>query len=123
MSIERTAAAAAARGVRPGLVWHSGKLRAKQTAEAYWRACNALAALLAVPDLQPDDRPERIRNRLYAEPRDLLLAGHYPHLPRLFALLLNDSGCEARFPLHGMVALRTDDGGETWMELWSLAAQ
>ena len=39
-AVERLAAAAASRGARPAGVWHSGKLRAKQTAEAFWRACN-----------------------------------------------------------------------------------
>ena len=38
------AAEAAGRGVRPELMWHSGKLRARQTAELFWRATNPLAA-------------------------------------------------------------------------------
>jgi len=38
------AADLAARGARPDVVWHSGKLRARQTAEIFWRACNALAS-------------------------------------------------------------------------------
>ena len=42
-NVDRVAALAAARGAHPVVVWHSGKLRAKQTAEAYWKACNALA--------------------------------------------------------------------------------
>ena len=50
---ERGAAEAAARGAKPVVVWHSGKLRARQTAMAYWRACNALAEFSATPDLQP----------------------------------------------------------------------
>ena len=87
-AVERLAAEAAARGVRPAVVWHSGKLRAKQTAEAFWRACNALAELSASRDLQPDDSPAWIRDRLRAEPRDLLIAGHFPHLPRLLELLV-----------------------------------
>ena len=32
--VERAAADAAARGAKPSVVWHSGKLRARQTAEA-----------------------------------------------------------------------------------------
>lgn len=122
-SVERTAAAAAARGTRPDFVWHSGKLRAKQTAEEYWRACNALSTLAATRDLQPDDPPVWIRDRLRGESRDILLAGHYPHLPGLLGLLLGDSEKGALFPLHGAVALRTDDAGETWRELWTLAAR
>ncbi len=123
-AVERLAAEAAARGARPALVWHSGKLRAKQTAEAFWRACNALADLSASRDLQPDDPPAWIRDRLRAEPRDLLIAGHFPHLPRLLALLVGGREDAApSFPLHGVVALQTADDGETWTELWRLSAE
>ena len=36
--VARLAEAAARRGARPGVVWHSGKLRSRQTAEEFWRA-------------------------------------------------------------------------------------
>ena len=115
--VERIAAEAAARGANPGIVWHSGKLRAKQTAEAFWRACNPLAELSATRDLQPDDPPQWIADRLRAETRDILIAGHFPHLPRVFALL-TASHDERAFPLHGVVALSSDDQGATWREAW-----
>jgi phosphohistidine phosphatase len=118
--VERLAAQAAARGVKPAVVWHSGKLRAKQTAEAYWRACNALADFSAARDLQPDDPPAWLRDRLRGETRDLLVAGHYPHLPRLLALLVNGDESRLDFPQHGVVALTTADEGESWKELWRL---
>ena len=122
-SVERLAGQAAARGARPQVVWHSGKLRAKQTAEIYWRACNALADFSASRDLQPDDRPMFIRDRLRHETRDILLAGHFPHLPRLLAMLTGgEDGAQAEFPLHGIVVLRTDDDGETWTEEWRVRA-
>jgi phosphohistidine phosphatase len=121
-SVDRLASRAAARGVKPGVVWHSGKLRAKQTAESFWRACNALADLSATRDLQPDDPPAWFRDRLRSEPRDVLIAGHFPHLPRLLTLLLGGPNRESAggFPLHGMVALETVDEGETWAERWRL---
>jgi phosphohistidine phosphatase len=115
---ERIAAEAAARGARPSVVWHSGKLRARQTAEIFWRACNALAEFSATRDLQPDDPPMWLRDRLRAEPRDVLIAGHFPHLPGLLRLLDPQAGS---FPQHGVVALRTNDDGETWRELWRIA--
>mgnify|MGYP000597254702 CR=1 FL=1 len=74
-SVERLASAAADLGTRPAVVWHSGKLRARQTAEAYWRACNALAEFGATRDLQSDDPPGWMRDRLRFESRDVLLAG------------------------------------------------
>ena len=113
----KAAAEAAARGARPAVVWHSGKLRARQTAQTFWRACNALAEFKASPDLQPDDPPSRIRDRLRGETRDILIAGHFLHLPRLLSLLL---GAPATFPPHGVVALESDDEGETWKEIWRI---
>jgi len=122
-AVERAAEDAAVRGARPTVVWHSGKLRARQTAEAFWRACNALAEFAATRDLQPDDPPGWMRDRLRDERRDILIAGHFPHLPRLLALLLTGADeALASFPLHGVVALETADGGETWREAWRIRA-
>jgi phosphohistidine phosphatase len=114
-AVERLAAAVAARGARPAVVWHSGKLRAKQTAESFWRACNPFAEFSAARDLQPEDPPDRMRDRLRGESRDLLIAGHYPHLPGLLAILVPGS---KTFPQHGVVALVTEDDGQTWQEEW-----
>jgi phosphohistidine phosphatase len=113
------ASEAAVRGAKPAIVWHSGKLRARQTAEAFWRACNALAEFSAAPDLQPSDPPFRLRDRLIGQTGDILIAGHFPHLPRLLTLLL--SAAEEplmHFPEHGIVALESTDQGQTWKELW-----
>jgi phosphohistidine phosphatase len=118
-NVERLAALAARRAVKPAIVWHSGKLRAKQTAESFWRACNALAEFSATRDLQPDDQPQWIRDRLIGETRDILIAGHFPHLPRLRALLVGNS-VENDFPLHGVVALTSEDEGHRWTEVWKL---
>jgi phosphohistidine phosphatase len=115
-TVDRLASETAKRGVRPAVVWHSGKLRAKQTGEAFWRACNALADFSATRDLQPDEPAQWIRDRLRGEPRDILIAGHFPHLPRLLRLL---TGSED-FPQHGVVALLSEDDGETWKEMWRL---
>jgi len=122
--VERLAAEAAALGVKPVVVWHSGKLRAKQTAECFWRACNALAEFSATRDLQPEDNPQWMADRLKFEVRDIMLAGHFPHMPRLHALLLATSGGTAEpFPLHGVVALETPDEGFTWTEVWRLESR
>ena len=116
----RLAVETAARGAKPVLVWHSGKLRARQTAQAFWRACNALAEFSATADLQPDDPPSRIRDRLVGETRDILIAGHFPHLPRLLSLLVADGAGSATFPQHGVVALESSDESGVWNEIWRL---
>jgi phosphohistidine phosphatase len=121
MKVDRLAADAAARGTKPGVVWHSGKLRSRQTAESFWRSCNALAEFSATKDLQPADPPGWMRDRLRGETRDILITGHFPHLPKLLASLLGEpEGSPGEFPPNGVVALETENDGATWKELWRL---
>ena len=114
------AEAAAERGIKPDLIWHSGKIRAKQTAELFWRACNPLAGFEAVHGLQPGDPPRWMRDRLFGESRSILVVGHMPHLPALLSLLRGDQGdgTTLDFPAHGCVALEAE--GDRWKELWRL---
>jgi phosphohistidine phosphatase len=114
---EQLARNVAGRGVRPDVVWHSGKLRARQTAEAFWRACNPLAEFAAIHGLQPGDRPEWIRETVGPETRDVMLVGHMPSLPRVLHLLVSAS-TPGEFPLHGVVALVREDAG--WREIWRI---
>ena len=114
------------------LILSSPYVRARQTAEEYWRACNALAELSATRDLQPDDPPAWIRDRLRGETRDILIAGHFPHLPGLLTLLTGPAEAghhqaagahdERAFPQHGVVALSSDDEGTTWKEMWRIGS-
>ena len=118
--VARIAAKAAGLGAKPDVVWHSGKLRAKQTAQEFWRACNALAEFAVSKDLQPEDPPQWILDRLRGESRDVAIAGHFPFLPRLLALLTIGGQAGADFPLNGIVALVTEDEGDTYRELWRI---
>ena len=107
------ASAARERGVKPDVIWHSGKLRARQTAEFYLRACNPMADFRMVRGLRPEDPPEWMRDELAAETRQVLLAGHMPHMSSLLSMLAPGA---APFPTHGAVALeRSADGA--WKEV------
>jgi phosphohistidine phosphatase SixA len=57
-----------------------------------------------------------MRDRLRGESRDIMIAGHYPHLPALLAMLLGST--MRSFPQHGIVALVSEDEGATWTEEW-----
>jgi phosphohistidine phosphatase len=103
------------RGFVPAVIWHSGKLRARQTAEAFLVACNPFAEFKMIRGVRPDDPPEILRDALMTETRDLIVAGHIPHLTAWLELVVPSS---AAFPLHGAVALQTDDDGQTWVEVW-----
>jgi phosphohistidine phosphatase len=115
--VEALAARAAARGVKPDVIWHSGKLRARQTADAFRRLCNPSAVFSATRGLQSDDPPHWIADMLLGETRSMMLVGHMPHLPLLRHLLVT-GGQDSRsldFPLNGMVELEGRDG--KWVEV------
>jgi phosphohistidine phosphatase len=115
----RLAAEAARRGVRPDQFWHSGKLRARQTAELFWQACNPLGQFSAARGLQPDDPPDWIRDELESDSRSILIVGHMPHLNRLLQQLLDETeSATASFPVHGCVALEREN--KRWKEIWRL---
>jgi phosphohistidine phosphatase len=117
--LDLLAKAVAARGVKPAAIRHSGKLRARQTAEAFLRECNPLAEFGAIRGLQPGDPPGWIRDSLIGEVRELMLVGHMPNLPRLLTLLVTGREVPVtEFPLHGIIAL--DAAGDRWGEQWRL---
>ena len=103
----------AARGAMPHAIWHSGKLRARETAEIYWRAVNPAAPMTAARGLQPEDDPEWLADLLNEETDDLMLVGHYPLLPGLLQII---AGQSAVFPQHGAVAFEKTTTG--WVERW-----
>ncbi len=114
---QRMAAEATRLGMKPDVLWHSGKLRAKQTAQIFWQTCNPLAGVKAVRGLQPGDPPAWVCDRLSGEEADLAIVGHLPHLARALETLASHDGSR-QFPPHGVVAL--DRGASGWVISWSL---
>ena len=106
--------------MKPAVIWHSGKLRAKQTAEAFWRRCNPLSTFAATRGLQPTDPTSWIVDAVRSESKDVMLVGHFPHMPRLLAHLIGGSPetAPATFPVNGMVSLENLNG--RWIESWRL---
>jgi phosphohistidine phosphatase len=76
-------------GIRTDEIWHSGKLRAKQTAEI-------IARVLDVPEviekagLKPNDPAEPIAALLRESGKTILIAGHLPFIPKLAVVLQPD---------------------------------
>ena len=120
VEVDTLAQKACDRGAKPDVIWHSGKLRARQTAEAYWKRCNPLATLSATRGLQPTDPTNWIIEAVGGETKHIMLAGHFPHLPRLLGRLTtgNAEADHVDFPLNGIVALENVNG--KWVERWRL---
>ena len=103
------------RGAAPAVIWHSGKLRSRETGHAFLSVCAPFAKFQMVRGLGPDDAPAIIHTAIQRESQDVALVGHWPSLPALLQLLAPAS---APMPLHGVVALTTSDHGATWSEIW-----
>ncbi|HUR21754.1 MAG TPA: hypothetical protein VMZ90_13140, partial [Vicinamibacterales bacterium] len=111
----RLAEAARVRGAAPAVIWHSGKLRSRETGHAFLSVCAPFAKFQMVRGLGPDDAPGIIHAAIQRESQDLALVGHWPSLPALLQLLAPAS---PPMPQHGVVALATSDHGVTWAEIW-----
>ncbi len=85
--VERVARAAAAR-VRASAIFHSGILRAKQTAEIIAAAMAPGVKVEQLSGLRPDDDPAIVAAELQTSAHSILLVGHLPHMNRLVALLV-----------------------------------
>lgn len=99
-------------------VYHSGKLRAGETAGLIAGKLDAESE--EVDGLAPNDDPAIWERRLADTDRDTLLVGHMPHLSRLASRLLCGDG-EAglvEFANGGVVCLHRDEGH--WAVRWSI---
>ncbi len=96
-------------------IFHSGKLRAKQTAQVLAEALKIKSS--QSDGLAPLDEPEIWANRLKNLDKSVILVGHLPHLGRLASLLLCGDGERSvvSFKNAGVVCLKRSEG------VWSLS--
>lgn len=118
LQADRLAGSAKAAGAMPAAIYHSGKLRARQTAEAFYRLCNPFAEFKMIRGLLPDDPPQDVCDLVSGESRDLLLVGHMPGIREILRTLVPGA---VVLPLHGMVALEDVQAGG-WAEVWRLGS-
>ena len=111
--------------IRPSKVYHSGKLRAKQTAEIIFGTLKISNLLVQeVQGLNPNDDPRTWAERISKEKEDLMLVGHLPFLEKLTSLLLcgNEKARPVLFRYGAIVCLeqREDKG---WGVRWILTPE
>jgi phosphohistidine phosphatase len=97
-------------------VVHSGKTRARQTAEIWSEALGV--PIEEAEGLAPMDDPAVWAGRLATEQRDLMLVGHLPHLAKLAGQLLVGDGERPvmAFRQGGVVGLeRAPEGWSVWL--------
>jgi len=99
-------------------IWHSTKLRARETAEILAEALGSRT--VEREGLAPLDDPHPVAEALKARREDLLIAGHLPFLSRLASLLLvGDPEKELiKFRFSGCLALVREE--DAWRVDWFL---
>ncbi len=104
--------------------WHSGKLRAAQTAEIYAQTIQVGEGPDARDGLAPNDNVALLRDELAVAPDDTMIVGHMPFVSRLASLLLTgyESPPIVTFVNAGIVCFdRTPDN--CWQIRWAITPE
>ncbi|UCD63647.1 MAG: phosphohistidine phosphatase SixA [Candidatus Zixiibacteriota bacterium] len=121
-SIEKTARLLSEE-VRPSVntIFHSGKTRARQTAEILADHVNPSGGVKEAEGLQPGADPSIWAERLTGTADNVMLVGHLPHLGRLASLLLSGDQTKSLVNFHnaGIVCLVALEPG-AWSIEWAI---
>lgn len=105
-------------GIRVGRVLHSGKTRARQSAEIIAQKMAPGLATESAAGLNPNDPVEPVAEQIRNWSQDMLLVGHMPFMGRLGGMLVcgNRDLSLVAFKPGTLACLERDDQGR-----WSLA--
>lgn len=119
--VEKVACCVAEMGIEVVRILHSGKLRAKQTAELFAQQLTPLQGIAEQDGLGPLDDLHRVKELILQAEESLMIVGHLPHLKRLASLLILGEPEEdiVNFRMGGVVCLAKS--GESWAVDWALA--
>jgi phosphohistidine phosphatase len=118
--VEGVARMAAAKNFQVSAIFHSGILRAQQTAEILARHLQLTSAVRPLSGLLPQDDPAIAKAELEAAETPVMLVGHLPHLNRLAALLVcGDAEREVVDFAPATLACCAHEG-EKWIVAWTL---
>jgi len=122
--IKKVASYVSQNNLKIHMIFHSPKVRAKQTAEVLSGHLKPAKGISEVDGLGPLDEPDIWAKRLIDVPEDIMLVGHLPHLYRLASLLLcgDKDKHVISFKMAGIVCLRRDDT-ESYALQWMLTPE
>lgn len=121
--VESVARYIAQRGAKVSQIFHSGRLRAKQTAELFARHLVPAQGVREQKGLAPLDDPHEAKQMVEQAETSLMLVGHLPHLSKLASLLIlgNPEKEVVRFRMGGVVCLGRRNGD--WSLNWALPSE
>ena len=110
--------------IKVNSIMHSGKTRARQTAEVLAEYLRPPKGVKETEGLEPLADPSRWAQRLAEAEEDIMLVGHLPHLGKLSSYLLcQDADRQIiDFQMGGIVCLGRDESG-MWSIQWMVVPQ
>jgi phosphohistidine phosphatase len=122
--VRRVAALLKAARVKPALIYHSEKLRAKQTAEIIASALAAPELIRERKGLLPQDALNDLAQEISRSANDLMIVGHLPFLSKLatFLLLGKEEGNLVAFQQGGVVCLKRAEE-QRWQVAWMVVPE
>ncbi|MGD8787250.1 MAG: phosphohistidine phosphatase SixA [Phycisphaerales bacterium] len=102
-------------------LWHSGKTRAQQTAEALAKVIDIRKEMSAREGLAPNDNVKVIKDEIDSVKQDIMIVGHMPFVSKLASLLLtgSESSGTVAFRQSGIVCLNYSDENQ-WQLNWMI---
>ncbi|MCG6972939.1 MAG: phosphohistidine phosphatase SixA [Desulfobacterales bacterium] len=118
---ERIAQVAKGYGIHVSTITHSGKTRARQTAEILEAALKPSGGIHERSGLNPMDDVSVVADSIDST-EDGMLVGHLPFMERLTAHLITGSFEKPvfKFQNSGIVCLDKDPAAQCWMIKWTL---
>ena len=107
--------------VKVSLIRHSGKKRARQTAEILAEALNPAGGVAEASGLKPLDDVAAFAASIDAA-ADTMLVGHLPFMERIASFLVTGSAEKSifRFQNSGIVCLKKEPEPGSWIIAWTL---
>jgi len=119
--IEKIAAFLQSVRVPVNLVYHSGKTRARETAEIFTKAFHPTPEILEKNGLAPKDTVEPWQKLLSETENNVMIVGHLPFMARLSALLLTGKpSYESITFRYGCVVCLEKRNASVWKLTWML---
>lgn len=124
VKVQNVADFLAASGISVSQIYHSGKLRAQQTAEIFAKTIAPRQKIKILAQLDSSDVETTLTDQIKLWDEDILIVGHIPLLPRLTAkLLVNDEDkLIIDFQPTSVLCLQRIDH-EKWVVDWMLAQE
>ncbi len=111
--------------IKPLKVFHSGKMRARQTAEIIARNLQIPGpSVQAMEGLNPNDRVLPWEVRVSQESEDLMIVGHLPFLEKLASLLLcGEENARVVLFRYGAIVCLEQKQDKGWAVRWILTPE